>query len=143
MKYFTSYENLFQDNLQNIWGNPKIVFKIIWSRWDWEIIMIKEWHKFWTFWRSVLMTSARYRSPTMVQIWKNIYNQINLASIGIKTHTMPFSNKHGSLNSKINIRNIDLEKREVVTFLGLEIHKKSNENSKIYPGIIMFPRMHS
>ena len=41
-----------------------------------------------------------------------------------KTHTMLFSNKRGNPKLKINVQNIDLDEKEVVSFLGLEIDKK-------------------
>ena len=41
-----------------------------------------------------------------------------------KSHTMLFSNKRGNPKLKVNIQNMHLEDKEVVTFLGVEIDNK-------------------
>ena len=41
-----------------------------------------------------------------------------------KTHSMLFSNKRGNPKLKINIQNINLEEKNVVTFLGVELDNK-------------------
>ena len=49
-----------------------------------------------------------------------------------KTHTMLFSNKRGDPKLNINVFNTDLEEKEVVTFLGVEIYKKLTWKNHIH-----------
>ena len=41
-----------------------------------------------------------------------------------KTHSMLFTNKRGNPKLEINIQNTDIEEKEVVRFLGVEIDRK-------------------
>ena len=49
-----------------------------------------------------------------------------------KTHTMLFSNKRGDPKLNINVFNTDLEEKEVVTFLGVEIDNKLTWKNHIH-----------
>ena len=58
---------------------------------------------------------------------KNVMNWFSANKLLLnfsKTHTMLFSNKQGNPKLNVNINNIHLEEKEVITFLGVEIDNK-------------------